>query len=372
MKKFKVFLLVFFSLCIFPFFVSAGDFPRVDGPCGLVFPKDHGPHPDFRTEWWYYTGNLMTDTGRHFGYQLTFFRSRLGPPGRFTQPEKSSPWRTEEIWMAHGAVSDMEGRRHFHASRLMRPEPGMVSWGMEDSAFFIHMGEWKMNLGEKKQHLALVEHDFAFSFELEPEKPLILHGDGGYSLKGNAPERASCYYSFTRLKTRGSIILGEEKYGLEGLSWMDHEFSSEPLDPDAVGWDWFSIHLSDAYDLMFFQVRAKDGSALIYSGTLVDPEGKSVSIPMEDVALSVQSTWRSPESGAVYPVAWRLQLPSVDLDLYFETPLKDQEMRPQDSPGSVIYWEGSILVSGTRKGKALTGKGYAELTGYAGSMAGRL
>ncbi|MDY0163101.1 lipocalin-like domain-containing protein [Desulfobotulus sp.] len=361
-----------FCLCLLPFWTFAKDFPRVEGPCDLRFPEDHGPHRDFRTEWWYYTGNVRTEAGRDFGYQLTFFRSRLVAPGRIPPSENPSAWRAEEVWMAHAAVSDMQGKRHVHASRLMRENPGLVQVSMEKGHFTLTMGSWRLGLGEGRHTLTAESPDFAFHLDLVPEKPLILHGEGGYSLKGNAPERASCYYSFTRLQTEGMVEMGGQSYRVRGLSWMDHEFSSEPLDPEAVGWDWFSIQLADGYDLMVFQVRAKDGSGLMTSGTLVDPEGKSLPIPMKDVALSVLSTWRSPGTGGLYPASWRLKIPTLDLVLFLESRLEDQEMRSQETPGSVVYWEGSIAVSGRHRGKSVKGQGYAELTGYAGSLAGRL
>lgn len=366
-------IFLFFLGCFFgavPGF--SGEFPKVEGPCALRFPEDHGSHPDFRTEWWYYTGNLRTGTGRPFGYQLTFFRSRLVAPGRIVPPENASAWRTETVWMAHAAVSDITGKKHVHATRLMREHPGLLRQVLGEEGFELGMGDWGFVLGENGQRLTAKTRDFSFHLNLVPEKPLVRHGDQGYSLKGNSPERASCYYSFTRLRTQGNVSLEGEEHGVSGFSWMDHEFSSEPLDPDAVGWDWFSLQLSDGYDLMLFQVRTKDGTALMTSGTLVDPSGKSLPLPTKDMALSVLSVWHSPVTGGAYPASWRLALPTLDLVLTLTSRLEDQEMRPEDSPGTPVYWEGSIVLSGTHRGKAVQGEGYAELTGYAGSMAGRL
>lgn len=341
----------------------------VSGPCGLAFPDDHGPHPDFKTEWWYYTGNLAAENGRRFGYQLTFFRSRIIPPGQEAAwPQPASAWRTAQIYLAHAAVSDLDGENYLHDEQMARGALGMAGAGVKEKAARVRLRGWSADLAPDRHRIVADADGFALNFDLLPIKPPVAHGKGGYSRKGMAPESASCYYSLTRLRTRGNLQVGSESFTVTGLSWMDHEFSSAPLEPNLAGWDWFSLQLDDGTELMAYFLRTEDGGfSPASSATFVDASGNSIHILEEDVNLRVLDTWKSPRTGAVYPAGWRLSVAPLSIDLTVTPNLADQEMR---TPGTtqVTYWEGSVSVSGERgagaAAKALTGAGYVELTGY--------
>lgn len=341
----------------------------VTGPCGPAFPRDHGPHPDFKTEWWYYTGNLTAEDGRRFGYQLTFFRSRIIPPGEdSSRPEPASAWRTSQIFLAHAAVSDIDGKTYLHAERMARGALGMAGAALDGDVARVQLRGWSADIGPNLHRIAADAGSFKLDLDLTPVKPPVLHGEEGYSRKGKAPESASCYYSFTRLDAAGTLGLGARSFRATGLSWMDHEFSSAPLEPNLAGWDWFSLQLNDGTELMAYFLRDKNGGfSPASSATFVDPAGNPVHISGSDLALQAEKTWTSPKTGAVYPAKWRLSAPSLPLDLTVIPNLADQEMR---TPGTtdVTYWEGSVSVSGVRgKGGAsarVSGSGYVELTGY--------
>ena len=370
MKPLRMFLLLLF---LFPAGSSATPFPRVTGPCRLVLPADHFPHPDFRTEWWYWTGNLEGENGRPFGFQLTFFRSRLVPPSNGNLPEKASPWRTRQVWMGHLAVSDIRGARHEGFDRLHRGAVGLAGADGGAHGVRLRVGDWVGLLEEGRQVLSAAREGVGIDLVLVPRKPPVFHGEDGYSRKGSRPEQASCYYSFTRLAATGELRMGGEVFRVRGTAWMDHEFTSEPLDSESMGWDWFSVQLDDGWDFMAFFIRKKNGALHpASSGTLVDPAGKSRSIPLEDMALTPLTTWKSPHTKARYPASWKLRIPKHGLDITLESRLADQEMIPKNVPAGVTYWEGSIAVNGRHQDREVHGTGYGELTGYAGSVADRL
>ncbi|MEN6484792.1 MAG: lipocalin-like domain-containing protein [Syntrophobacteraceae bacterium] len=356
---------------------SAGrgeEYLAVTGPCDLQFPSDHGPHPDARTEWWYYTGNLQSEDGKSFGFQLTFFRSRIAAPGtEKSWPRPASHWRSGQVYLAHAAVSDISGKRYLHNGTLSREAPGLAGSLQQSGATDISVRGWSAHIGPGEHRLDAAADRFRIALSLTPLKAPTLHGRSGYSLKGSTPERASCYYSFTRLDTGGTIVLNGKEIPVRGTSWMDHEFSSAPMEEDLAGWDWFSMQLSDGTELMVYLMRRKDGScAPASSGTFVDASGKSVALDRESIRVDVLGHWRSPRSGALYPANWRLRVPSLGIDLALSPKLADQEMETPETTG-VTYWEGSIAIAGKGTGgKPVEGNGYAELTGYAKSMDGRL
>lgn len=336
-------------------------FARALAPRPFVFPRDHGPHPEYQIEWWYYTGNLNAD-GRHFGYQLTFFRSGLSPD----RPERASAWGARNIYMAHLALSDTAGGRFYAYERFSRDAAGLA--GASGEPFRVFLEDWSAE-GSGPQgmtmHLRAAEGEIALDLTLTSQKPPALQGDRGLSQKGPTPGNASYYYSLSRMATSGSLRVGAQTYPVTGLSWMDHEWGTSALEGGAVGWDWFSLQLADGYDLMYAQVRTPD--AISYSfGTLVDPQGQVTPLDPAEVRLEALATWRSPASGATYPARWRLVVPSLELILDLEPYLADQEL-----PLAVIYWEGAVQVSGSRAGRPASGNGYVELTGYAESSQGR-
>lgn len=361
--------LVFLGIAILFATGAAGaqeGFRQVTGPCRLTFPADHGAHPEYRTEWWYYTGNLNAVDGRRYGFQLTFFRSALqSVDGRRQWPDPASAWRSDQIYLAHAAISDIAGGRYLKAERTARPVLSMAGAEQTGAVTTVHLGTWQTVIAPDGHRLQADTGDFAIDLELKAIKPPVLHGDNGYSRKGQDPERASCYYSFTRLQAAGILTVTGNRHRVQGLAWMDHEFSTAPLQPGITGWDWFSLQLSDHSEVMVFLLRQTDGSLNpATSGTFVDASGDTRHLPKKEVAITPLDHWTSPHSGARYPVKWRLRIPSLQLDLSLAANLKDQEMHTPRSTG-IIYWEGSVRAAGTRGDESIEGDGYVELTGYA-------
>ena len=348
---------------------AEGDFRTVTGPCGFVFPQDHGAHPDYRTEWWYYTGHLVDRDGRRFGFQLTFFRYRLAPPGdRERWPEPHSTWRTDQVYMAHAALTDVRAGKHMSAEKTARDAMGLAGASLEAGTVTVRLGSWTARIADQGHNLAADSAAFGLTLDLLPLKPPTAHGEDGYSRKGTEAGRASCYYSLTRLEALGQVTVQGRKIEVTGLAWMDHEYSTAPLEPGLSGWDWFSLQLDDGSELMAYILRRPDGTwHPASSGTLVDPEGRATHLSGEAIRLDVTRHWRSPLTGGRYPAGWHLQLPAEDLVLDIASVIDDQEMHSNQSTG-VVYWEGLVDAAGRRSGRPLKGKGYVELTGYAGAF----
>jgi predicted secreted hydrolase len=350
------------------------NFALADGPRPLVFPADHGPHDDFQTEWWYYTGNVQTPDGRHFGYQLTFFRRALVSPAE--RQVRSSGWATDQVYMAHFALTDVAtnvvGKRFQSFERFERGAAGLA--GAQASPLKVWLDDWRVEQVEPNVYrLRASQGDLALDLQLQDRKGPVLQGDQGYSQKGPDPGNASYYYSLTRLETSGTMRVGDASYQVNGSSWMDHEWSTSYLTGNQVGWDWFALQLSDGpsgeggSELMMFQIRKADGSVdPLASGTLVAPDGTTRRLSRDDLQIAVGATWRSPRSGATYPAAWTIKIPSAGLTLDIKPYLADQELDV-----SFTYWEGSVQISGAHAGRAVSGSGYIEMTGYAGSMGGQ-
>lgn len=339
---------------------------QVTGPCNLSFPADHGPHPGYRTEWWYYTGHL-SDAHRHrFGFQLTFFRSRLKPPGdRRTWPHPASAWRTDQLYLAHAAVTDITGGRHLQAERIARPVLSLAGADPTPDGWRIYLHTWQAVITPSRHLLRAETPHFDFTLTLTPTKPPALHGNAGYSRKGQTPERASCYYSFTRLQAEGILVVDGTPHRVNGTAWMDHEFSSAPLQPGIAGWDWFGLQFSDDTEVMFYLLRNADGTVnAASSGTYVLPSGETRHLRRDDVRITPLAYWTSPHTDARYPVKWRLIIAPLNCELIVTADLADQEMRTPHST-NVVYWEGSVKTAGTKAKKHIQGVGYVELTGYA-------
>jgi predicted secreted hydrolase len=339
-------------------------FARAKGPRPLTFPADHGPHPDYQTEWWYYTGNLETADGRHFGYQLTFFRRALVPPA--LRQDRQSDWATNQVYMAHFALTDVVGQRHQAFERFARGAAGLA--GAQAVPYRAWLEDWRVD--EVEPHVVKVhatQDGVTIDLLLTDHKGPVLQGDRSYSQKGPEPGNASYYYSLTRLVSSGTVQVGNAVYQVAGLSWMDHEFSTSALAADQVGWDWFALQLDDGSELMVFQLRKADGSVDPFSsGTLIAPDGSVRHLSRNDFQVSVDATWRSPHSGATYPARWIMKVPLADLTLNVEPYLADQELNV-----AFTYWEGAVRLRGEHVGRAVTGSGYMELTGYASSMQGQ-
>lgn len=342
---------------------EATGFSRAERPRSFDFPADYGPHPDFQTEWWYYTGNLETADGRHFGYQLTFFRRALTAPA--AREERASDWATEQVYMAHLAFTDVAGKQHRAFERLSRGAGGLA--GAESPPYHVWLEDWRVEqVGDDSDVIQMhaAQEDVAIDLQLIDRKGPVLHGDQGYSRKGPEPGNASYYYSQTRLDTSGTVTVDEATFEVAGWSWMDHEFSTSALAAHQVGWDWFALQLDDGSELMVFQIRKADGSVDPFSsGTLVSPSGATRRLTLNDFEIEVESTWRSSRSGATYPSRWTVRVPGGDLVLAIEPYIADQELNV-----SYVYWEGAVRIEGQRAGRPVTGEGYVEMTGYAGSM----
>lgn len=337
---------------------ESGDFTRADSPRDWDFPTDMGAHPDYQTEWWYYTGNLQTDDGQHFGYQLTFFRRALVADEQRT--ERDSDWGTEQIYMGHFAISDVEAEQHEGFERFTRGSADLA--GAESAPYRVWLEDWLVEeIGENQYRLVAQQGEFALDLVLNDTKGIILQGDEGYSQKGEDPGNASYYYSQTRMQTSGTVRTERGLFDVNGLSWKDHEFSTSALSEGQVGWDWFSLQLDDGSELMFFQIRRADGSIDPFSsGTYINPEGGTQHLDREQFEIRVRDEWVNPQSGGVYPSAWEVSIPSLNLELDIEPYFNAQEMDL-----SYFYWEGAVKVSGM-----LSGSGYVEMTGYAASMEG--
>jgi len=331
----------------------------------LPFPKTYGPHPTYRTEWWYYTGNLKTAEGQHFGYQLTFFRQALQPSAE--RPNSDSDWRTNQLYFAHFTLTDTAGNDFTFSERFSRGAAGLA--GAQAEPYRVWLEDWDVRQTSAGQYqLTAQQADIQLSLTLTDEKGPVLQGVDGYSQKGPDPANASYYYSQTRLHTAGTVTLGGESYLVEGLSWKDHEFSTSVLSEGQIGWDWFSIQLDNNTELMLYYIRQADGSIDPYSsGTLVYADGSTRRLTPAEFTITVQNTWKSPNSGADYPAEWQVSIPDEKIDLTIRPYLADQELLV-----TVVYWEGAVQIEGTMGDQPVSGTGYVELTGYLESMEGRL
>jgi len=318
------------------------------------FPRDHFDHPDYQTEWWYYTGNLKSLDGHRFGFELTFFRQGIA---RDSNP---SPWHIHDLYMAHLALSDLTGRRFYHEERINRSGPGIA--GVNEHAGMIWNGNWQAHLENDRQQLRGISKEFDLSLSLKTDKTPVVHGRNGISQKAAGVGHASHYISFTRLLTSGSIELNGTTYQVEGNSWMDHEFFTESMSPDESGWDWLGLQLDNNTELMLYRLRHKDGSVDPYSSaTYTDAHGQSLCLSAKDFTMtSSGETWTSPQSKGTYPIRWHVSIPSRGLELDVATALPSQELTSTIGPS---YWEGAVDVTGSAANPH--GVGYLEMTGYA-------
>jgi len=338
-------------------------YARAVEPRTFRFPADHGPHPEFRTEWWYYTGNLETAEGRRFGFQLTFFRSALAPLAALALevPARASRWATREAWLAHFTVTDVAGERFSSFERWSRGAPGLA--GAQAEPFQVWLQDWQAAAvgGETfPLRLKAAEGDLGLDLVLQQGKRPVLQGERGLSRKSAEPGNASYYYSLTRMPASGTVRVGGESFRVSGLAWMDREWSTSSLGADQVGWDWFALQLADDSEIMLYRLRRTDGTADPASqGSLTGADGSPRTLRLADFTLEDLDRWRSPRSGASYPARWRLRIPSEELEVEVRPVLADQELDV-----SFRYWEGAVEVLGTRRGEPVRGRGYVELAGY--------
>jgi predicted secreted hydrolase len=323
----------------------------------ITFPKDYFPHYQFRTEWWYFTGNVQAADGRAFGYQLTFFRYGYRPPG-IGQPV-TSRFVMNDVKFAHFAVTDVSAGRFHFDSRVSRGAYGEA--GFAEGKKLAWIDDWELDFS-KDFRLKATSKDCGLELALTPERPAVLQGDDGLSQKADGAGHASYYYSITRLKTSGTIKIGGASYQVEGRSWFDREWATNQLTPEQSGWNWFAIQLSDGSDIMIYQMRLRQGGIDSHSnGKWIAADGATAALAADEFQLNPDKYWMSPASKANYPVGWKLTIPKLNLDLEVAPAVEDQELNV-----SVVYWEGCIRVKGRRDGKPVEGVGYLELTGYRG------
>jgi predicted secreted hydrolase len=322
------------------------------------FPRDHFDHPDFQTEWWYYTGNVKSEDGHRFGFELTFFRQ-----GVDRGAAKTKVWDVRDLYLAHLALSDLDGREFYHAERTSRAGPGLAGISAADSR--IWNGNWQIQWQGGEQNLQAVDTRFELHLDLRSEKPPVINGENGISQKAEGPGRASHYISLTRLATNGRVVLGGKTFDVTGLAWMDHEFFTHQLESNQIGWDWFSVQLNDNTELMLFRIRRSDGSVDPFSaGTFVDARGASTHLRFSDFALQpLSDTWTSAVTRATYPIRWKISVPRFGIQLEVQTSLPSQELS-KHTKLAPSYWEGAVTFAGQKERSALAGVGYLEMTGY--------
>ena len=334
------------------------------------FPRDHGTHDSFRTEWWYYTGHLTAENGRRFGYQVTFFRRGIEPERIGSTPSR---WAIRQLYLAHVALSDLDGQRFHYAEKISRA--GLGKAGAEAGRLRVWIDRWSIeDFTSPREHhrLRAAGGEFSLDLAVTPEKPPVVHGKRGVSRKGIDPAQASHYYSFPRLATAGTLTVDGRRLSVQGTSWMDHEFGSGDMGEEISGWDWFSVQLDNRTELMLYRLRRSDGTvAPVSSGTLILPDGRTKYLSATDVQVETYEYWSSGRSAGRYPSRWRVAVPSLALSLDVRPLLPDQELVTSRST-QVTYWEGAVQVTGQLHGAPVSGQGYVELTGYAKAMRKRL
>jgi len=330
-------------------------YPAVERGTALAFPRDHGSHPAFRTEWWYVTGWVRDARGRDFGIQVTFFRSRPG-----VAEESGSTFAPTELLFAHAAVADPALGRLRRDERAARAGFGLAQ--ASQSTTDVAIGDWSLRLAGDRYATRIVARDFALDLAFVPQSPLLLQGEHGVSRKGPRDAQASFYYSRPQLATSGTLTVGNDAIAVRGIAWLDHEWSSEYLAGEARGWDWAGINFDDGAALMAFVIRGKDETAYWAGGAMQDPAGNVRVLGRDDVRFTPHARWRSPRTNVEYPIAMRLEAGGATYEL---VPLmEDQELDSRASVGT-IYWEGAVRA--TRDTRAV-GRGYLELTGYGGAL----
>lgn len=331
--------------------LSAADYPSVLSGRTLVFPRDHGAHPDFRTEWWYITGWVKDAAGNDFGVQVTFFRTRPR-----VQEDNTSAFAPKQILFAHAALADPSAGALLHDQRAARQGFGLV--GAREENTDVRIDDWSLRLVGDTYIARVVSRAFEMALEFKASGPILLEGDRGFSRKGPQAAQASYYYSRPQLAVSGEITVGNARTRVTGVAWLDHEWSSEYLAQAAIGWDWTGVNLDDGGALMAFRMRGKDGGAYWAGGTLRDGRGRTRALRPEEIEFVPIRQWRSARTGVDYPVAMRVRAGESEIEL---TPLMDdQELDTRVTTGT-IYWEGAVRA--TRGGVAI-GRGYLELTGY--------
>lgn len=335
-------------------------FKKAIEPRTFTFPADHGPHDGYAVEWWYFTGNLTASDGRALGYQFTLFRSAIVPPT--ADGESDSAWRSDAAFMGHLAMTDVTGERFFAYERFSREAVGLA--GAQATPFRVWLDDWQVTSDDpavQSMRLIASEGEIGLDLTLDSRQLPLLQGDAGLSQKSAGAGNASYYYSMTRMPTTGQMTIAGEVYTVTGNSWMDREWSTSALADDQEGWDWFALHFADGSDMMVYHLRRNDGTSDPYSaGIYRGADGRVVRLASADMIFVPQGRWQSPHTGGIYPAAWQIQIPPLDLTMTITPALADQELQV-----TVRYWEGAVRIQGEMAGASVSGVGYLEMTGYA-------
>ena len=331
----------------------AGGFRPATPGYEFSFPRDHGSHPAYQTEWWYYTGHLRTEAGRRYGFEVTFFRVAVNPAA------KESEWDLRHIMPAHFAITDIDGKAFRYYEKLNRDSK--FTAGAAVGRLSVFNESWRVTTNpDGSWRLIAAEGKDSIDLTLRSRKPPAVHGERGVSVKAPFPGYASHYYSMTRLEATGTVNGAR----CTGQAWMDHEFGSAALRENQQGWDWFSIQLDNDAELMLYIIRRKDGTPDVSSsGSVITSDGRVIHLRREQMRVTPTGQWTSPKSKARYPMGWKIDVPSLNVALSLDPVLRDQELLTRGST-QVIYWEGAVRVSGTFGGVAVRGDGYVEMTGY--------
>lgn len=326
------------------------------------FPRDHHAHPGFKTEWWYFTGNLADASGRRFGYQLTFFRQGIQPPSE--RDPAASRFVVGDLKFAHITITDAGGERFRFAQKASRGAFGEA--GFDDGERLAWIDDWNLQMtSDGRFHLAATMTDGAIDLELAPAKLPVIHGTGGVSQKASGEGHASHYYSITRLATSGELRIANQHFAVQGESWFDHEWATNQLAPEQVGWDWLSVDFDDGTELMLYQMRLENGEPdPASSGTWIASDGSTTHLPSSGFRMTPTKWWKSQKSAANYPIGWHIEMRERGLQLEVRAVVPDQELALMP----LAYWEGAVEVTGTNNGAPIKGRGYLELTGYAGPL----
>lgn len=359
---------------------SSEGYARADGPRTFVFPDDHGPHPDFRTEWWYWVGELRSTDGHRFGFQLTFFQQAMAPPDP-AAPARPSAWASRHVMMAHFALADIDGGSFRSSERFSRTAAGLAGAWLdseeESPRLRVWLEDWSVESAvatdegpaERPREgsrdpifplrMRASGDDAELDLRLDLAKPPVLQGEGGWSRKGTSAGSASYYYSMPHLPAQGSLVLDDRSFEVEGRAWLDREWSTSQLEEDQAGWDWLALWLDDGREIMAYNLRLTHGEFSPTShGALIATDGSHRHLDFDDYRLEPEGGWTSPRSGATYPAGWRLRIPEEGLDLRIEPLLADQELAV-----TFRYWEGAVGIRDTASAEVL-GSGYLEMVGY--------
>jgi predicted secreted hydrolase len=357
MKPARSYLIVLLALS-----ALGADWKTAEPGWRYEFPRDHHAHLDFKTEWWYFTGNVFDGEGHRFGYELTFFRQGIRPQAE--RDPNSSRFIVDDLKFAHFAVTDVSKGRFRFEQETSRGAFGEA--GFDDGKRLAWIDSWTLSSnGDDAFDLVATNQDGAIYLHLRAVKAPVVHGEDGISVKASASGHASHYYSIPRLQTTGEFFANGKSHPFRGESWFDHEWATGQLAEDQAGWDWICLQWEDGTELMLYQMRLKNGEAdSSSSGTLIAADGTATHLRSTDFRMAPIAFWKSKTSGAQYPIGWRVTLPGRQTEFVIRAALENQEL----ALGPITYWEGAIDASGMREGKAITGRGYLELTGYAGPL----